>query len=123
MSVSEDDNVLVTGVAGEKGAIGFFGASYYFSNADKIRAVKIVNPETGEAVAPTPETIESGEYAPFSRPLFIYVNSESLKRPEMRKFVGFYLDHGAELATQVDYVASTIERRDPARRSRRSADG
>ncbi len=105
MTPSEDDNVLVTGVAGERGAIGFFGASYYFANKNKIRAVKIVNPETGEAVAPTPQTIESGEYAPFSRPLFIYVNADSLKRPEMRKFVEFYLEHASELAEKVDYVA------------------
>lgn len=105
MSPSEDDNILVTGVAGERGAIAFFGASYYFANADKIRAVEIVNPETGKAVAPTPETIESGEYAPFSRPLFIYINEASLKRPEVRAFVDFYLDHAAELAEKVDYVA------------------
>lgn len=105
MSPSEEDNVLVTGVAGEKAAIGFFGASYYFANTDKIRAVKIVNPETGEAVAPTPETIESGEYAPFSRPLFIYVKETSLRRPEVKKFVEFYLEQAAELAKKVDYVA------------------
>lgn len=105
MTLSENDNVLVTGVAGEKGAIGFFGASYYFANQDKIKAVKIVDPNTGKAVAPTRETIESGEYAPFSRPLFIYVNTESLKRPEIKQFVEFYLDHAAEMAEKVDYVA------------------
>ncbi|MBC8874326.1 MAG: PstS family phosphate ABC transporter substrate-binding protein [Planctomycetes bacterium] len=103
MSVSEDDNVLVTGVAGEKGAIGFFGASYYFANIDKIKAVKIVNPD-GKAVAPTRETIASGEYAPFSRPLFIYVKLDSLKRPEVKQFIEFYLKNAASLATKVDYV-------------------
>lgn len=105
MSVSEDDNVLVTGVAGERGAIGFFGASYYFSNSDKIKAVPIVNPDTGSAHYPTPETIESGDYAPFGRPLFIYVNSKSLRRPEVKQFVAFYLDNAAKLAQKVDYVA------------------
>ena len=105
MSVSEDDNVLVTGVAGEKGAIGFFGASYYFSNKDKIKAVKIVDPKTGNAVAPTPQTIESGEYAPFSRPLFIYVKSDAMKRPEVKQFVNFYLENAGDLAKKVDYVA------------------
>ena len=109
MSVSEDDNVLVTGVAGETGAIGFFGASYYFANADKIRAVSIVNPVSGATVSPTASTIESGEYAPFSRPLFIYVNEDSLKRPEVKKFIEFYLDHAAELAKKVDYVALPVE--------------
>ncbi|GAA5505367.1 PstS family phosphate ABC transporter substrate-binding protein [Novipirellula caenicola] len=105
MSVSEDDNVLVTGVAGEKGAIGFFGASYYFANVDKIKAVKIVDPNTGKAVAPTPETIENGEYAPFSRPLFIYVKTDSMKRPEVKQFLEFYLREAGKLAEMVDYVA------------------
>jgi phosphate transport system substrate-binding protein len=105
MSVSEDDNVLVTGVAGEKSAIGFFGAAYFFENKDKLKAVKITNPGMGEGVLPTAETIESGEYAPFSRPLFIYVNSASMKRPEMKKFVEFYLDNAASLSVTAGYVA------------------
>ena len=104
MSVSEDDNVLVTGVKGEKNAIGFFGAAYYFENAESLKAVPIVNPSTGEAVLPSPETIESGVYAPFSRPLFIYVNVASLKRPEMKQFTTFYLENAAEFAVQVGYV-------------------
>ncbi|MFK8114019.1 MAG: PstS family phosphate ABC transporter substrate-binding protein [Rubripirellula sp.] len=105
MSVSEDDNVLVTGVAGEKGAIGFFGASYYFANKDKIKAVKIVDPKTGNAVAPTAETIESGEYAPFSRPLFIYIKGDALTRPDVKQFVKFYLANAGELAVKANYVA------------------
>ncbi len=104
MSVSEDDNVLVTGVKGEKNAIGFFGAAYYFENAESLKAVPIVNPKTSEAVLPSPNTIESGVYAPFSRPLFIYVNVASLKRPEMKAFTQFYLEHAAEFAVQVGYV-------------------
>jgi phosphate transport system substrate-binding protein len=104
MSVSENDNVLVTGVAGEKGGIGFFGAAYYFANQDKVKAVKIVDPNTGKAVAPTPETIESGEYAPFSRPLFIYVKGDSMKRPDMTQFVKFYLTNAPDLAVKANYV-------------------
>lgn len=104
MSVSEDDNVLVTGVKGEKNAIGFFGAAYYFENTASLKAVPIVNPDSGEAVLPSPGTIESGVYAPFSRPLFIYVNVASLKRPEMKKFTSFYLDNAAQFAVQVGYV-------------------
>ncbi len=105
MSVSEDDNVLVTGVAGEKGAIGFFGAAYYFSNQDRINAVKIVNPETNEAIAPTKETIADGSYAPFGRPLLIYLREASLKRPEMKKFVEFYIKNAGKLSEKVGYVA------------------
>ena len=105
MSVSEDDNVLVTGVAGEKGAIGFFGASYYFTNRDKLKAVPIVDPATNIAVLPTPETIRSGAYAPFSRPLFIYVKAEAMKRLEIKQFLEFYLAQAATLAEKMDYVS------------------
>ena len=86
MSTSEDDNVLVTGVAGSPGAIGFFGVAYYEENQDKLKAVPVVNPATDKAVFPNPETIESGEYAPFSRPLFLYVKADSLRRPEIKRF-------------------------------------
>jgi phosphate transport system substrate-binding protein len=102
MSVSEDDNVLVRGVAGEKGAIGFFGCAYYFENTDKLRAVPIDNGKG--PVLPAKGTIESGEYAPFSRPLFIYVNAKAARRPEVNAFVEFYIDNGPALADEVGYV-------------------
>lgn len=105
ISTSEDDNVLVTGVSGSPDAIAFFGVAYYEENADKLRAVPVVNPESGVAVAPTAETIESGEYAPFSRPLFIYVNAKSMARPEVKRFVNFYLENAPTLAEQTDYVS------------------
>ena len=104
MSVSEDDNQLVQGIANTDGAVGFFGASYYFSNQDKLKAVKIVNPATNEAVDVSAENIESGKYAPFSRPLFIYVNAKSARRPEVKVFVTHFLDNAGELAKAVDYV-------------------
>ena len=104
MSVSEDDNQLVQGIANTDGAVGFFGASYYFSNQDKLKAVKIVNPETKEAVEVSAKNIESGKYAPFSRPLFIYVNAKSARRPEVIVFVTHYLKNAGELAEAVDYV-------------------
>lgn len=104
MSVSEDDNQLVQGIANNKGAIGFFGASYYFSNMDKLKAIKIVNPESGEPVEVSAENIESGKYSPFSRPLFIYVNAKSARRPEVKVFVTEYLKNAGELAKAVDYV-------------------
>jgi len=117
MTVSEDDNVLVRGVAGDTNAIGYFGAAYYFENQDKLRAVPIVNPDTGAKVLPTPETIEGGQYAPFSRPLFIYVSTESAKRPEVEAFVDFYLDNAAELAAEVGYVALPSSVYEAARRA------
>jgi len=102
MSVSEDDNVLVNGVSGEKGAIGFFGYAYFAENQDKLRAVAI---DGGKGpVSPTTETIENGTYAPFSRPLFIYVREKSLEKPEVAAFVDYYLQHGAARAAEVGYV-------------------
>ncbi len=105
MSTSEDDNVLVTGVAGSPEAIGFFGVAYYEENKDKVKAVAILNPELDERHLPTPETILSGEYAPFSRPLFIYVNSQSIRRPEVKRFIAYYLDNAPSLAKQNNYIA------------------
>lgn len=102
MSVSEDDNVLVRGVVGDKGGLGFFGCAYYFENAGKLKVVPI---DGGKGpVTPTAETIENGSYAPFSRPLLIYVNSLSAKRPEVEAFVKFYLEEGPALAEEVGYV-------------------
>lgn len=104
MSVNEDDNVLVRGVSQEKAAIGFFGAAYYFENKEALKAVPIVNPKTNKAVMVSPQTVENGDYAPFSRPLFIYVNLKSLKRPEVKRFVNFYLQNAAKVAAEVGYV-------------------
>ncbi|MFI4860311.1 MAG: PstS family phosphate ABC transporter substrate-binding protein [Phycisphaerales bacterium JB063] len=98
VTASEDDNVLVNGIAGDEGAIGFFGCAYYFENTDKLRAVNI------NGVGPTAETIENGSYAPFSRPLFIYVSKASAEEAHVQAFVNFYLDKGPALAEEVGYV-------------------
>jgi phosphate transport system substrate-binding protein len=104
MNLNEDDNILVSGVAGDKFAIGFFGVAYYEESKDKLSAVKIVNPKDGEAYLPTSENIASGVYAPFSRPLFIYVSTASLPRAEVATFVSYYLENVPELCERVDYV-------------------
>lgn len=102
MSVSEDDNVLVTGVEGDKNAIGFFGFAYYIENKDKLKVVKI---DGGKgAIEPTHETIENGTYAPFGRPLFVYINKKSAERPEVRAFIDFYLANANTLVEEVGYV-------------------
>ncbi|WP_436715555.1 PstS family phosphate ABC transporter substrate-binding protein [Roseiconus lacunae] len=104
MSLSEDDNILVKGVADNKNAIGFFGVAYYEESKDRLKAAKIVNPKDGEAYLPTGENIASGKYAPFSRPLFIYVSTASLKRAEVQTFVEYYLSNVSELCERVGYV-------------------
>jgi phosphate transport system substrate-binding protein len=101
---SEDDNVLVTGVAGDVNAIAFFGYAYYVENSDKVKAVEIDG--GGGCVAPTDKSINSNQYAPLSRPLFIYPNTDKAKeRPELKVFVDFYLDNSQALSSEVGYVA------------------
>lgn len=102
--LSEDDKALVTGVLGDKFAIGFFGFSYYEANKNELQVVPVVNPASQTAVTPSMATIESGEYAPFSRPLFIYVNSESYQRAEVKEFVDYYLDNIVEIVQDASYV-------------------
>ncbi|ELS01762.1 phosphate binding protein [Xenococcus sp. PCC 7305] len=99
---SEDDNVLVQGVAGGQGAMGYFGLSYYFENQDKIKALGI---DSGDgAVYPTSETVIDGTYTPLSRPIFIYVNKASLDKPEVAEFVQFYLENAEELVPETGSV-------------------
>lgn len=103
--LSEDDNVLVTGVTGDKNAIGYFGYAYYLENKDNLKIVPIVN-EAGEAVEPTNESVESGDYNPLSRPLYVYVNNASIKeKPQVAAFVQFYLENAGALAEEVGYVS------------------
>ena len=86
-SPSEDDNVLVQGVAGESGGLGYFGHSYYEQNKDKLNLVKV--DDGGGCVEPTTETIQSGEYKPLSRPLFMYPSAKAMKRPEVKAFLDY----------------------------------
>ncbi|TDM00627.1 MAG: protein sphX [Flavobacteriaceae bacterium] len=107
-NASEDDNILVEGVAGDKFALGFFGLAYFEENKDKLNLVAI-NGGKG-AVLPTIENVKNGSYAPLSRPLFIYVNSEAAKKPEVIEFVNFYLDKAAELSAEAGYIPLPTEK-------------
>lgn len=101
-----DDNVLVTGVAGDPYALGFFGFAYFAENTEKVKPVAIAKEDDlSKAVVPSQETIENGSYVPLSRPLFIYVNLESMKRPEVAAFVDFHLsDEGQRLVELKKYI-------------------
>jgi phosphate transport system substrate-binding protein len=103
-TASEDDNVLVQGVANDRNALGYFGFSYYIENQNKLKAVAI---DGGKgAVGPSPKTVEDGTYQPLSRPIFIYVSKKSLdSKPEVKEFVDFYLKNAAKLVKDVKYVA------------------
>ncbi|WP_427338474.1 PstS family phosphate ABC transporter substrate-binding protein [Caloranaerobacter sp. DY30410] len=98
-TASEDDNVLVQGIAGDKYALGYFGYAYYVENKDVLKVVPI------NGVKPTTETIENGEYTPLSRPLFIYVSQDSFNNKEqVREFVKFYLKNARDIVPETGYV-------------------
>jgi phosphate transport system substrate-binding protein len=102
-TASEDDNVLVQGIEGDKNALGFFGLAYYEENKDKLQLVG-VNAGKG-VVLPTAETVKDGTYSPLSRPIFIYVSKSAAKRPEVKSFVEFYISNASQLVPDVGYIA------------------
>ena len=102
-TASEDDNVLVQGVARDVGGLGYFGFAYYIENKDKVQSVSVAT--SGKApVVPSIETVVNGTYQPLARPIFIYINAKSAERPEVKEFVEYYMKHGEKLATEVKYV-------------------
>jgi phosphate transport system substrate-binding protein len=104
---SEDDNVLVQGVAGDSGALGYFGFAYYEQNQDSL---KLVSVDSGAGcTAPSKDSIRDGSYAPLSRPLFIYVNAESFTRPEVQEFMRFAIATAPGIVDEVGYVDSPVE--------------
>lgn len=110
-TASEDDNVLVMGVANTLGGLGFFGFAYLSENTDKLKAVPI-SYQGGDPVYPTLEGAKNGVYQPLSRPLFIYVNGERADESEaVTRFVEYYLDPelAPELITEVGYVPLPAE--------------
>ena len=100
---SENDNVLVQGISGDRNGIGYFGYSYYAENQDKLKLVAVDG--GAGCVTPTPETIADGTYAPFSRPLFIYVNAGAAKDTHIREFVTYFLSReGGLLVQEAGYI-------------------
>jgi phosphate transport system substrate-binding protein len=105
---SEDDNVIVQGVANDEFSLGFLGFAYYEQNKAKLRAVAVDDekPENGAGpITPSAETVKDGTYQPLSRPIFIYIAKKSLDRPAVESFVKFYLTRGGGLAREVGYIA------------------
>ncbi|PXW85212.1 phosphate ABC transporter substrate-binding protein (PhoT family) [Nitrosomonas sp. Nm84] len=106
-TASEDDNVLVQGVASDIYALGFFGFAYYIENIKKINAVAVDSGNGG--VLPSAATVENNSYKPLSRPIFIYVNAKSADKPEVSEFVSFYMKNAPELVTEVKYFPLSKE--------------
>jgi phosphate transport system substrate-binding protein len=103
-TASEDDNVLVQGVAGDVNALGYFGYAYYAENTNKLKALPIAEKEGKAGVGPSEATVLNGTYTPLSRPIFIYVNAKALAKPEVKKFVEFYMANAAKMSKEVKYV-------------------
>lgn len=106
-TASEDDNVIVQGVASDKGALGYFGLSYLEENLGNVKGVSIddEDPNNGDGcIEPNVTTVEHGTYQPLARPLFIYVNKASLQNSQVREFVSFYLDNDNHIIEEVGYV-------------------
>jgi phosphate transport system substrate-binding protein len=105
---SEDDNVLVMGVAGDKYSLGYFGLAYYENNQERLRLLG-VDPGDGNCVKPSQQTVLDGTYKPLSRPLFMYVRKASLKRPDVRAFVEFFVQNVNVEVAKTGYVATSDE--------------
>ena len=104
-NVGEDDNATVNGVAGDKGGMGYFGYSFYKENQDKLKALKI--DEGKGCVEPSVDTAQAGDYAPLSRPLFVYPSAKALKRPEVDAFLKYYLDNVDKAAESGGFIPLT----------------
>jgi phosphate transport system substrate-binding protein len=118
---SADDNVLVQGVSGSEGGLGYFGFSYYEQNQDKLNLVK-VGETADKCTDPSKEAIQSGEYAPLSRPLFMYPNEKSLARPEVKAFMDYVIENYEAIAEASQIVPMTQEQADKGKTELQSAE-
>jgi phosphate transport system substrate-binding protein len=110
---SEDDNILVQGVAGDDGGLGYFGFSYYEQNQDKLNLVGVDG--GGSCVKPATNTIQSGEYKPLARPLFMYPSTKALKRPEVKAFMDYVVENYQTIAEASQIVPLNQEQADKAK--------
>ena len=106
-TASEDDHVLVQGVATDKYGLGFFGLAYYSENKDKLKLVGVDN--GNGPITPSMETVSNGTYTPLARPIYIYVNNSAKEREEVKQFVSFYLKNAGGLVADVGYIPMTDE--------------
>ena len=110
---SEDDNIIVQGVSGDKNALGYFGFTFFEENADKLNAVEIDNGEG--CVAPSSETARDGSYAPLSRPLFIYVDKKAFaENAALKSFVNFFIENDTAIAEAAQYIPLSDEQKKTA---------
>ncbi len=106
-NVGEDDNATIKGVEGAPGGMGYAGFSFYTENEGKLKALEVDNGKG--CVLPSVETAQSGEYAPLSRPLFMYPSEQALQRPEVKAFISYYLENVNSVAESLGFVPLTEE--------------
>ena len=104
---SEDDNVLVQGVSGERGGMAYFGFSYYTENQSRLNAIQITNPKTSQCVGPSKATVFNNSYRPLARPLFIYAKGSSFARTEVQAFLDYVFDNEVAIANRADFISLT----------------
>jgi phosphate transport system substrate-binding protein len=103
-SIGEDDAAAVNGVASDPWASAYIPFSYVETAGGAVKALSIVNPDTGECVEPTLDNVLTGDYAPLGRPLFIYISATALERPEVVAFVDFYLENQEQITTEATFI-------------------
>ncbi len=104
-NVGEDDNATVKGVEGSPGGMGYAGFSFYQENEDNLKALEVDNGKG--CVPPAVETAQAGEYAPLSRPLFMYPSEQALQKPEVKAFIAYYLENVNSAAESLGFVPLT----------------
>ena len=104
---SEDDNVTVQGVSGERGGMGYFGFSYFVENQSRLNAIQITNPKSGQCVTPSVASVQGNSYKPLGRPLFIYAKGSSFKRQEVQAFIDYIFDNEVAIARRSDFISLT----------------
>lgn len=112
-TASEDDNVLVEGVASDAGGLGYFGLAYFEQNQDKLKLVPVDDENDGNGagpVAPSLKTVMDSTYQPLARPIFIYVSDKAAKKEPVRKFIQYYLENAAPLVEEVGYIPLSEEK-------------
>jgi phosphate transport system substrate-binding protein len=114
-SASEDDNVLVQGVAGEKGALGYFGYSYFAENQNRLKALQVQNPKTNQCVTPSVANTQNNTYKPLSRPLFIYAKGSSFRKTEVQAFLDYLYKNEKAIAQRARFVPLTAAQLKKAR--------
>ena len=104
---TEDDNIIVQGVEGERGGMGYFGFSYYEENADKLKLVKVDQGKGRGCIAPSIKAVQGGTYRPLARPLFIYAKKPSFKRAEVAAFIGYIFNNERGIAKKAGFISLT----------------